>query len=42
MLPEYKATYETRSKWRISSTWLMAYAVPSLIAVMWAIFIFLP
>ena len=42
ILPEYKVTYETRGKWRISSTWLMAYAVPSLIAVMWAVFIFIP
>ena len=42
ILPEYKVTYETRNNWRISSTWLMAYAVPLLIAVMWAVFIVLP
>ena len=40
LVPEYKVTYETRPKRRISSTWLMAYFVPALIGVMWAIFIF--
>lgn len=41
LLPEYKVTYETRRKWRISSTGLMAYSVPALIAIMWAIFFFI-
>jgi hypothetical protein len=42
LVPEYKETYETRRKWRISSIWLMVYLVPALISVMWAIFIFIP
>jgi len=41
IVPEYKVTYETRPKGRITSIWLMAYLVPALIGVMWAIFIFL-
>jgi hypothetical protein len=41
LVPEYEVTYETRRKWRISSPWLMAYLVPALIGVMWAIFIFI-
>lgn len=42
LLPEYKVTYETRRKWRISSIWLMVYLVPALIGAMWAVFIFIP
>ena len=39
LVPEYKVTYETRPKRRISSTWLMAYFVPAVIGVMWVIFV---
>lgn len=42
LVPEYKETYETRRKWRISYIWLMVYLVPAVIAVMWAVFIFIP
>ena len=42
LVAEYKETYETRRKWHISSIWLMVYLVPALIAVMWAVFIFIP
>ncbi len=42
LVPEYKVTYETRRKWRISSIWLMVYLVPMLIAIMWMVFIFIP
>ena len=42
LVPEYKVTYETRRKWRISAIWLMVYLVPALIAVMWIVFIFIP
>ena len=42
LVPEYKITYETRRKWRVSSIWLMVYLVPALIGVMWVVFIFIP
>ena len=39
LVPEYKVTYETRPKQRISATALIAYFVPTPIAAMWVIFI---
>lgn len=39
LVPEYKVTYETRPKQRISATALIAYFVPIPIALMWIIFI---
>ncbi len=40
MIPEYKETIRTRTKWPISSTRLMAYFVPLIIGAVWAILIF--
>jgi len=42
LLPEYRVTYETRPKPRVSATVLVAYFVPVPIGIMWLVFIFLP
>ena len=39
LVPEYRVTYETRPRQRISATALIAYFVPAPIATMWMIFI---
>ncbi|MGC8988500.1 MAG: hypothetical protein ACP5MD_00085 [Verrucomicrobiia bacterium] len=41
LVPEYKVTYETRPKRRISATVLVAYFVPIPIGIMWAVFAFI-
>lgn len=41
IVPEYKVTYETRPKRRISATVLIAYFVPAPIGIMWVIFFFI-
>lgn len=41
LVPEYKVTYETRPKRRISATVLLAYFVPIPIGIMWAVFAFI-
>lgn len=41
---EYAAAYERRSRplhWRISTTWLLAYAVPMSTAALWIVFVVL-
>ena len=40
VLHDYKETYQTRAKWPISSIWLLAYFVPAIIGIVWAIFVF--
>lgn len=40
VIPDYRETYQTRRKWPISSIWLLSYFVPTIIGIMWAIFIF--
>jgi len=42
LVPEYRVTYETRPKRRISATVLVAYFVPAPIGIMWLVFLFLP
>jgi hypothetical protein len=42
-MPEYKATIEyfNKSKWPLSTRWLLAYVIPTLIVLVWVILIFL-
>jgi hypothetical protein len=42
LVPEYKVTYETRPKRRISAEMLIAYFVPIPIGIMWTVFLFIP
>lgn len=41
--PEYKATLEKRKKvkWPASSTWLLTYVIPTLVALIWIALLFL-
>jgi hypothetical protein len=43
VMPEYRATIEywKKTKWPLSTRWLLAYVIPILIALVWIILIFL-
>ncbi len=43
IMPEYRATVENwnKTKWPLSTRWLLAYVLPTLIAFVWIILIFL-
>ena len=43
IMPEYRATVEywKKTKWPLSTRWLLAYVIPTLIAFVWIILIFL-
>jgi hypothetical protein len=43
IMPEYKATIEywNKTKWPFSTRWLLAYVIPTLIVLVWAILIIL-
>jgi hypothetical protein len=43
IMPEYRATVENwnKIKWPLSTRWLLAYVIPTLIALVWIILIFL-